>query len=424
MRAGFAEADITPPLGIKKIGWLREIIADTVLDPLYARVAVIESGDEQIAFVQLDTLSVRWTHAQDIRGRVQEQYGFPGDHVMVAATHNHAGPAVANCGEVRRDEAYIEQLTARAVSAFGQALENMQQAEVGLGSCSEFNVGYNRRVIMRDGTVRTHGNFNDPDALCMEGPIDPEVAVLAARSKDGALLGALVNFACHPAHEGGGTALSAGYPGVLASSMKQNGCPVTLFLNGAAGNIATSNPREGGTGRSMEEAGRALAEDAQRVISEMTFRQEVRLGVRSRTVTLPYREITDDEVAGTTRGAQRFVDPTIYDRMMPSLVERIRTRGSQPAEVQILFLDEYAFVGVPAEYFVQLGLRIKEEAHPRHALVVAWANGMVGYVPHKEAFERGGYETTFAGSSRMAPEAGDILADAAIALIGSPPHQP
>ena len=35
----------------------------------------------------------------------------------------------------------------------------------------------------------------------------------------------------------------------------------------------------------------------------------------------------------------------------------------------------------------------------------------------KEAFERGGYETTFALSSRLAPEAGDILADAAISLI-------
>jgi len=42
---------------------------------------------------------------------------------------------------------------------------------------------------------------------------------------------------------------------------------------------------------------------------------------------------------------------------------------------------------------------------------------MVGYVPHRQAFDRGGYETTFAASSRMAPEAGDILADAAIELI-------
>ena len=49
--------------------------------------------------------------------------------------------------------------------------------------------------------------------------------------------------------------------------------------------------------------------------------------------------------------------------------------------------------------------------------VAGQANGMVGYVPHAEAFRRGGYETTLCNSSRLAPEAGNILADAAIELI-------
>jgi len=82
-----------------------------------------------------------------------------------------------------------------------------------------------------------------------------------------------------------------------------------------------------------------------------------------------------------------------------------------------LFLDEYAFIGIPAEFFVELGLAIKERAHPKHALVFGLANGMVGYVPHKAAFERGGYETTFCGWSKLAPEAGDMLVDAAVRLI-------
>ena len=415
VRAAFAEVDITPPLGTCKIGWLKEVIAEAVLDPLYARVAVFESGGESIAFVQLDTLCVRWSQVDEIRRRVAHEYGLPPGGIMVAATHSHAGPAVANCGEVPRDEAYIEDLLAKVVSAFGQALDGMQEAQVGVGSCFEFDVAHNRRVIMRDGTTRTHGSFDDPLALCVEGPIDPEVAVVAARARDGSIMGTVVNFACHPTHHGGGPDLSAGYPGVLAATMKERACPVTLFVNGAAGNTHTSNPRGGGM--SMEEAGRALADDVTSVLESISYRDEVRLAARSETVALPYREISEAEVAGTVHGAQRFVDPTLYDRLMPSVVERIRERGSQPAEVQVLFLDEYAFVGIPAEYFVEHGLRIKEQTHPRHALVVGWANGMVGYVPHKEAFVRGGYETTFAGSSRMAPEAGDILADCAIALI-------
>jgi hypothetical protein len=41
---------------------------------------------------------------------------------------------------------------------------------------------------------------------------------------------------------------------------------------------------------------------------------------------------------------------------------------------------------------------------------------MVGYVPHAEAFARGGYETTFCPWSKLAPNAGDMLADAAVEL--------
>ncbi len=417
LRAGFAEIGITPPLGTHKIGWLRDIVSDTLLDPLAARVAVLEGDGRTIGVVQLDTLSIRWTQVAEIRRRIEAAYGVPGGHVMVAATHNHAGPAVANCGEVRRDETYVADLIEKVVRAFGQAVEALTEAELGFGTCFEFDVAYNRRVIMRDGTVRTHGSFDDPEALCMEGPIDPEVAVIAARDRTGRLLGAIVNFACHPADHGGGTALSAGFPGVLAATMKQRGCPVTLFLNGASGNISTANPLAGGVSMAMEEVGRRLAADAWGVIEPMTFREAVRLGARARTVSLPYREATEAEIRGTVRGAQRFVDPAIYDRIIPDLVQRIETRRVQPAEVQVLSVDEVALVGMPAEYFVQLGLRIKEAAHPRHALVVGHANGMVGYLPHRDAFERGGYETTFIQSSRMAPGAGEQLADCAIDLI-------
>jgi len=412
--AGFAEVDITPPVGTHKIGWLKEIVGDTIADPLYARVAVFESGGDTVAFVQLDTLSIRWTQTDEIRRRVAAQYGYPGDHVMVAATHNHAGPAVASSGDVQRDDGYIRGLVEQVAAAFGEALEGRQEAEVGFGSGFEFAVAHNRRVVQRDGTVRTHGTFNDPGALYVEGPMDPEVGVLAARDRQGRLLGALVNYACHPAHHGGGTVFSGGYPGVLAAAMKAQGCPVTLFLNGASGNLHTSNPAAGGVDLSMEETGHALAADALGVIGEMAFRTELQLASLRRTIELPYRKITEDEVRGTVRGAQRFVDPAIYDRTIPAVLERIRQRHRQPAEVQVHFMDEYAFVSLPGECFVELGLAIKERAHPRHAWVVACANGMVGYVPHEAAFARGGYETTFGSNSRLGPRAGTRLVESAI----------
>ncbi len=416
LRAGFAETEITPPVGTHKIGWIVDIVIEEIADPLSARIGVIEAGDEAVAFVQLDTLCIRWAQTNDIRGRVQDRYGFPGANIMVAATHNHAGPAVAHCGDVRRDDAYTEAMIGKIADCFGRALDHMQEAEVGFASVPEWNISHNRRVVMRDGTASTHGPFRYPEALYVEGPIDPEVAVIAARGKDGELLGAIVNFACHPADHGGDTIASGGFPAALAREMTNRGCPVTLFLNGASGNICSGDPYRG-TEISMGQMGQALADDASKALDAMTFESELRLGTRSRTIQLPYRTVTQEEIAGTVRGAQRFVDPAAYDRGMPALLKHIEERKSQPAEVQVLALGDHFFAAIPAEYFVQLGFRIKEAAHPRHALVVSCANGMVGYVPHKEAFLRGGYETTFTRGADLAPEAGDMLAETAMALI-------
>ena len=416
LRAGFAEVEITPPLGTHKIGWIMDIVPDQITDPLFARAAVFDDGRQVIAFLQLDTLSVRWTQVNDIRGRIARQYGIPGTHIMVSATHNHAGPAIGNIGRPRRDEGYIETLTRKCVEVCGQAFANRQPMEWGLGHTYNWQVAHNRRVVMRDGTARTHGTFADPNALYLEGPIDPEVAVLAARDAKGHLRGCLVNYSCHPTHHGGDLCFSAGYPGVLAREMRKTGCPCTLYLNGASGNVHTTNHYIG-DGMDMEQAGAALAADAQRVLAGMSFRADATLQARARTIQLPYRPITDDEINGTIPGAQRFVDPQFYQDDMPALLARIAKRGTQPAEVQVLSIDDCHIAGIPAEYFVEHGLRIKTESYPHYALVAAQTNGMVGYVPTKSAFARAGYETTFCGGSKLAPEAGDLLADAAIELI-------
>lgn len=419
MQAGFAKIDITPALGGQKIGWIKPIPIETIADPLYARAAVFADGQERLGFVQLDTLSVRWSTVQEVRRQVETAVGLPAGSLMVAATHNHSGPAVATVCDVPRDDAYLAWMIPRVAQAVGAAVAALEEAEVGFASVAEFGLTHNRRTALRDGTTTTHGlGFRHPLALYIEGPIDPEVAVLAARRPSGALLGVLLNFACHPVHRGGEPVVTAGFPGVLAAKLAVRGCPHSVFLNGACGNLSPGDPQQP-VQPGMEDIGRRLAEDAFAAIETMVFQAQVPLGARQTTVPLPYRQLSAAEIGGSVRGAQRFVDPTAYDRAMPKLLERIRSRGTQPAEVQVLRLGEVTFTSIPAELFVQLGLRIKEAAYPGHGLVVTHANGMVGYVPHREAFARGGYETTFGPAWRLAPEAGELLVAAASDLLRS-----
>jgi len=420
LRAGFAEIEITPPVGTHKIGWLREIVSEQILSPLYARVALFSTPAEQIALVQLDTLFIAWPEVASIRAGVERSYGFPGPHIMVSATHNHAGPAVTHAGDVQKDEAYAEFLVSQVVKAFGHAYASLAEAEIGFGRVAEWRVAHNRRVVVRDGTVRTHGTFDDPEALWIEGPIDPEVAVIAVRDANQNPLGTIVNFACHPTHHGGDASIDAGYPGVLAGRLRKHGWPVTLFLNGASGNVHTADPAARGKSLSAETVGALLAQDVQSALENVTYHAAAALDAASTTVELPYRRVTEAELKGEVRGAQRFIDPAIYERRIPAILERMRERSTHRAEVQVLAIEDRVIVGVPGELFVEHGLQIKEAAYPAHALIAACANGRVGYIPTAAAFRRGGYETTFGPSSMLAPKAGELIVDAASALIRCP----
>ena len=413
-RAGFGEVDVTPPDGTPRQGWNTKMTGEGALDPIFAR-AVVFDLDRPLAIVALDVALVTEADTAAIRRKVEADHGVAGDRVMVAATHNHAGPAVID-EALPRDERYIARMIAGAAEAVGRALADREDAEVAAGKAVEWDVAYCRRVVMRDGTARTHGSFRDPDALGHESPIDPEVGVLAVRARGGAIKGVLVNFACHPTHHGGERFFSAGYPGALAKELKARGFPVALFLQGAAGDVAYDDPR-GRPDRTMEEIGRMLAEDVARAMIDPKWSTPAGLSAASTRLKVPYRRVADEDVKGTARGTQRFGEPGYYDRKIPGLLAMIAERKAAEAEVQVFRVGDVAFASQPSESFARLGRLIKEGAWPTRTFVVGYANGMLGYLPHEEAFPRGGYECTFGPPSLMAPEAGRLLAEAAVALI-------
>jgi hypothetical protein len=413
-RAGFSEIDITPSPGTKKGGWMQDLDAQVVLDPLYAKSAVFESNSGRVGFIQLDLLSVRWNQVQEIRQRVERETGFPGHHIMIGATHNHAGPAIANLVPVRRQEDYVRFMVDRCVEVFRNALANLREAEAALVSRHEFGVAFNRRVVRRDGTVKTHGQFRTPEDLFFEGPVDPELAVFAVRDRQtGSPLGCLMNFACHPTHHGGTNEISAGYPGALTDRMKTIGVPVSLFLNGAYGNVHTSNPTTGAKDLKEAVADR-LFSGMKEMLATGEYRENWPVGTATRTVPVRYRDFSETEMKGRVVGAQRFRSDDLYEGFIDDLKAQVEAGKRTFAEIQAIGIGEIRFVSIPGEYFVEYGLEIKEKSHPLRAFPVGGANGMIGYLPTLAAFSRGGYETTFGPPSRMARETGQELAANAV----------
>src|ERR1051326_6000282 len=55
MKAGVAKVNITPPAGVQMWGYFDRLKpAEGTLDPLFARVLVLEAGDRRLALVDLD----------------------------------------------------------------------------------------------------------------------------------------------------------------------------------------------------------------------------------------------------------------------------------------------------------------------------------------------------------------------------------
>ena len=76
--------------------------------------------------------------------------------------------------------------------------------------------------------------------------------------------------------------------------------------------------------------------------------------------------------------------------------------------------DDFAIVGLPGEVFVELGLAIKAGSPFKTTLVIELTNSHIAYVPTREAFAEGSYETI---NSRLAPGGGEMMVESAIRLL-------
>ncbi len=84
-------------------------------------------------------------------------------------------------------------------------------------------------------------------------------------------------------------------------------------------------------------------------------------------------------------------------------------------EVQAISLGpDVAWVGLPGEVFVELGLALKKRSPFPLTLVVELANESIGYIPDRRSYAEGNYEPE---SARCAAGSGEKLVDAAVKLL-------
>ncbi len=417
IRAACVEVDISPELPIEKPGWLIKILATKIEDPVFAKVAVMEADGVRVAIVSIDVLSIRWPQVEAVRDAAQS-LGIPRENVLVAATHNHTGPAVSSAGLGRRDEKYVAFMVERIGDALRRAVEKLAPARLSAGSGIEARVSGIRRMIMRDGSVRTHAPPT-PEIRCPESVIDPEVGLIRIDDQQGNTIGVIVNFACHPVHRGGEPIISAGWPGVMSNSIKASlGNDVAvLFLNGAFGDVHHQSSLVPGYVDTKENVGQTLAATVLSTLPTLSPIERPSFAGSTKTIQIPLRDI-DGPFGTNMPRRQRFAKDEVYEELIARLRAKKAKRDHVLATMQSLWIDpQTALVTIPGEPFSKIGFDLKFASPFKNTWVVGAAGGMIGYIPTREAFTRGGYECTLSMGSKLDPSAAERITQTGIQLL-------
>ncbi|MBP1931319.1 hypothetical protein [Ammoniphilus resinae] len=436
MRAACCRVDITPVVGTPLGGNVREDNRSRgVHDPLYANFLYLKEKESELLFIGLDIVGVFGPFVQTIKAKIHQRTGVLPQQIVLFATHTHSGPDVMESFKNDYDPLvvhYLEELEKKLVGGAVACLASTWEARLGVGKGNEDSLSFNRRIWMKDGTLRMNWEGLDPiEVDCPAGPIDPDLFVISIQDVQQRIRCLVVNFTLHSAIlVGKDWLISRDYIDGLTRALQQQFGEdvVVLFANGAEGNINHINVRDPYQGRGFEEAeriGSRLATGVCEVIAGIEYQTDVELQAITKPIKLPRRTITHEQVEQAAALLERV------NGKIPSLLDGVPEEAyakeiialskiSEPfvqTELQVVQLGNLAMVSLPGEFFVEFGLEIKMQSPFSHTMIIGLANDYIGYVPTECAFKEGGYEIKTARTSQLLPEAGGLVEEKVMQLL-------
>ncbi len=403
LKAGVAEVNITPPIGVSLCGFgNRKGPAETVYDDLFARALVLDDDQTRLAMVTSDLIAFAPDLVTRIRDLVESATGIPGGCLLLNGSHSHSGPTVMSFRSMgQRDGAYEDVLCRQVAGAVRMAADRLETVSLRAGR-APVRIAHNRRA-RRNGRMTIGHNPQGPEA--------PWVDVLRIDRRSGSTLGLLYTTAAHPVNLRG-LAFSAEFPGYAAGFIRREldgGLP--MFAQGCCGDI-NCTPMDGTLHTTIQQ-GELLGAAAVAAARRAEPLRSNRLGVARQVIHLPTRIPSVDEAERAlkeqkTRVSQAEKDPEASDYLIRQYRGQIawaedylvaaQNRQPRPEafEIQAMRIGEAALVAYPGEMFVDYQLEMDRVSPFKKTITLGYSNGCIGYVPTAEAFSEGGYEVDHA----------------------------
>lgn len=373
-KVGFAKREITPekPMPMWGYGDRHAMLSTGVLDPLFAKVIVIDTGKDKLALMGMDMgRSPTAAMMDEIRKAVKESRGV--NYIMISGSHSHHGPVIEltdedGKGKGKFDDAvaYSKALPKKLIEAINEAAANVKDAKIGWGSkMTTFNRNRHTKIEPK--------------------PRDPELAIVRFDDNDGKPIAILVNFAAHA------TILpsqlrkySAEWPGQMNNTVEKALGTNCFFMQGAAGDLSPNRNPQMDT---IEQFGAAVGSDV----------VEIAKGIQTKKPEKPSVAGMDEDFSYTPRvnlgdkGIQTRYSMAFFPDLVGNFVNDLGDGKLHPHLTTVLLNGDLALVGASGEFFSNHSVRLKERSRAGKTLFFGYCNGHHMYFPTIEAASEGGY---------------------------------
>ncbi len=447
--AGASRAIITPPLGLRTMGFASRVgLIERIESDLSATALVLANETTKVAIIAID-LAMSPLHVADtLRKRIADAIGTQASHVMLNYNHTHSAPAFPEWLPEPPEQrgqlmAYQSEMMKRVVESAVNANAALQPARIGAGF-GESHIGVQRREKRADGFVFL-GEVPD-------GETDPAVGVLRVDDLRGNPIAITCSYGCHTVVVGPrDMSASPDFPGAARDTIEKllggpsthalhptgqagSGC-LALFLQACGGDIMPV----GGMGYETDcsdaknRVGMMLGSEATKVAANI--HTHVQRGERTTlgsvsTITLwpwvpvigetctylgavsevlplefmAYPSLSDAEeihAEQQRRLAAAYISED--DRQIAvalrwadwayQLVEAIKTnRRTLDMVIQVIRINDIVIAGMSVEAFAGTGMTIKARSPFKHTQVLGYTNGCVCYLPRAQDFPPGGWD--------------------------------
>jgi hypothetical protein len=412
---GAAEIDITPPYGTKMAGALVPRSSDGAADPLFVKAIVLEGNGVRMAYAVFDLVGLTLPIGEKMTAAACAATGIPAEQIVWSCTHTHSGPVTINHFPSDTPDPVDYAWQASLVDKFAAcaAEADRRKAPMRVSRLRGYHSGlsHNRRLRYKDGReINTWLLNQGEDLQCVgaAGPIDPEIGMLAFDDEEGKLRAVLFNFALHNNARWDGK-LSAEYPAVVAARLREAFGPqvITLFMPGACGDLNTLV--------NYRQTGDALADAMLPYLFKRTPMEDVTLGIASRPVTLPLRDVFADQEERLQK-AQWWKEVEDFFRKSQADLQQ-EPRAQAETLLHAWHIGEVSFATFPGEAFVELGLRLKRESPFPWTYPVELADDCLGYLVTPQAWEAGGYEALVSSVGLVTPQGSGMIVEHNLAML-------